>query len=178
MPYYIKHLRTRCLIPLGYIESDVLMHSFHNPMLFVEAMTHSSYHASKEVMTPSNERLAYIGRHLLETLMVQEILRGAGIDTKASYVLSEGASLLPETGVFSLAERPHGVDKDPPWPGARPPTTREPCVKAAPPWKKLLNACCNHFFFAIACCDPDVKLHAYILRTSAELDAAIEDLRA
>ena len=112
VPYYIKHLGTRCSIPLGYTESDVLMHSFHNPMLFVEAITHSSYHASKEVVTPSNERLACVGRHLLEMLMVQESMRGAGIDTKAPYVLSERASLLPETVVFALAERPDGVDKN------------------------------------------------------------------
>ena len=58
-------------------------------MLLVEAMTHSSYHVFKEVVTPSNERLANMGRHLLEMLMAQEILRGVGVDMKALYVLNE-----------------------------------------------------------------------------------------
>ena len=95
-----------------------------------------------------------------------------------SILSGDSSSILPETKEFALAGRSDGVDKTILWPEMPPPSSGSPGGGTSLPWKRLLNACCNHLFFAVACCDRETKLHSYILRSSTELDAAIGGFRA
>jgi hypothetical protein len=69
VPSFVHHLSPR-MVDLTAFQADILQFTFSNPMLLLEALTHSSF---LQAITPPNTRLASIGRGLVETSKAQVV---------------------------------------------------------------------------------------------------------
>lgn len=98
VPPYIRGTIPQKL-DLPTLEADgVLNHSFKNPMLLVEALTHASF---PNAVTASCQRLVFIGEPLLEVLITLMLLEGSELPVQSPLLQTE------DIGSFSGPMSPH-----------------------------------------------------------------------
>ena len=139
---------------VAFIETRVLMHTFRNPLILVEAMTHSSY---KEGLTSDFQQLAVLGAALVELLVAKLLtnLQGVPLVTTGRELLQ--AAVGPERlDTCALA------DDDA---AARRMVSESELVAAH-------TETCNHTAYARACVH--MNLHKHILHDSEYLGRAVD----
>ncbi len=180
VPYFVKALAPRW-VNVGVIEGNILKYSFNNPMLIVEAMTHPTHRETPQ----SNERLATIGKHLVDALIVQEVVRYSGLSMSSPSVLPDEFAMNQrhinqhcracDLRTFVVPMRKNGVDdfRAARWPEEEKEASSPLSEEEPSHWINLVNACCNHLMYAYMCCEAEI--HKHIMYDSPQLKNAIDE---
>ena len=149
---------------IGHLENS-LQHTFLNPMLLAEALTHSS--CTQTGLTPDFQRLAYVGVAVAEELVARLLFERVTFSTAATLQNDEAAGA--NTFAMGLSAR---VTSDCQWPPVQ--AVEDPLGAPLSTPDKLRGrweACCNHVAYARTCVD--LQLHQGILMNSAELKQSV-----
>ena len=183
MTHYVKGMIPK-ISELNELQT-VLDHTFENPMLLLEAITHASY---AEAQTPSNQSLALLGGKVADMLLTQAIIdrtkfpmhstqradeegEGKQMDQTYAVVGLQGKTL--EWPKVQAAQDDASSDEcgSPERHDDRKSQGRQSALKSSDQILEWINACCNHIMYSYVCYLK--KIHKHILHDSEELQAAI-----
>ena len=128
--------------------SAALNHNFHNPVLLLMALNHSS---NADSSVASNQRLAFVGARVMEALVTEYLVEGTlgtwRWDQENNIVSSYATAYKNGSEPPAVAERPSDLQ-------------HELLVEAMESLNVRKDACCNHLAYGLRCVR--LQLHKYI----------------
>jgi dsRNA-specific ribonuclease len=189
VPHFIRSMVPRT-IDLAEVEAHLLKYTFRNPMMLLEALTHSS---CRQSITPPNTRLATIGRWLVETMLTEAVIKRTRFPMQSTRPAEEDVEAKEPSQTwavsalrgFAAGEPDHALR----WPRVQSATVADKWLTKGLRTKdgegtdemltdsdrllEWVNACCNHVTYAYICCQ--THIHKHISHSSKELEVAITD---